>query len=134
MEKLEAKRKAIEDKRTELRKLESDTPMFYLGRLVTVVAETHPSKQLTIRYEDGSTESVPRHLVTDVSPADQAKIDHDQAVEADKVAKEKLDRDVKAGKVAPVKETPKSTVAAKQPQPVPVENKSDHPVKDWFKK
>jgi hypothetical protein len=127
MEKIEAKRKAVEDKRTELRKLEDDTPKYYLGRLVTVVAETHPSRQLTIMYENGETESVPRHLVTDVSPADQAKIDEDHAIATDKAAKDKLDRDVKAGKAAPVK-----TVAAKQPQPA--EAKSDHPVKDWFKK
>jgi len=130
MEKLEAKRKAIQDKKAELRKMEDETPMYYLGRLVTIVAETHPSRQLTVRYEDGSTESVPRHLVTDVSPADQAEIDQKKAVEAEKHAKEKLDRDVKAGKVAPVK-TDKTVVAK---QPVPVEPKSDTPVKDWFKK
>lgn len=122
MEKVEAKRKAIQDKKAELRKMEDETPKYYLGRLVIVEAETHPSREVTIRYEDGSTESVSRHLVTDVSPADQAEIDRNKAIEADKFAKEKVARDVKAGKVAPV------TPVTKQPTP------ETAPVKEWFKK
>jgi hypothetical protein len=96
---------------------------WYLGRPVTVVGETHPSKEVTIRHENGETESVQKRQVTDVSPADQSKIDQDKAVEADKAVKDKQSRDIKSGKVAPV------TPVAKTPAPA-----TDHPVKDWFKK
>jgi len=86
--------------------MEKETQKYYLGRPVIVVGETHPSKTVTVRYENGEEESVQKHQVTDKSPADVAKA---------------ADEKAKADKVVADKAAPKTA-------------KPSEPVKEWFKK
>jgi len=123
-----ARRKQVDDKRVELKKLEDETPKFYLGRPVTIIAETHPSRQWTIRFDDtGETEVVQKHQVTDTIevPAPALGPAEVSLLRTQKAAQDVADRDakrVKDNKLDPVTK-----------QPV-VETKSDTPVKEWFKK
>ena len=113
---LVARRKQIDDKRVELQKLEDETPKFYLGRPVTIIAETHPSRQWTIRFDDtGETESVQKHQVTDSAepPVPAMGPAEARAAYNQKVADEK---------------------AKKNPTPKKEEPATATPVKEWFKK
>jgi hypothetical protein len=116
---LVARRKQIDDKRVELRKLEDETPKFYLGRPVTVIAETHPSQEWTIRFDDtGETESVKKSQVTDspepLVPA-MGPAEARMAAQA-RVANERAEKTAKENKNKP------ST------------NPDQPAAKDWFKK
>ena len=127
---LVARRKQIDDKRLELEKLESDTPKYYLGRPVTIIAETHPSRQWTIRFDDtGETEVVNKHQVTDsIEPLVPTPGPAEMSLKrTEKAAQDAADRDAKRAKENKDK---KIDPVTKQPVPVP----ATEPEKNWFKK
>lgn len=111
-----ARRKQIEDKKAELAKLEADTPKYYLGRPVTIIAETHPAREWTIRFDDtNETEVVQKFSVTD-SPEDAVPVPSANEVRNEHFAKLNKER------------------AEKNPKKVPPEATPTPTTKEWFKK
>lgn len=139
---LVARRSEIEKKRLELEKMESDTPKFYLGRPVTIIAETHPAREWTIRFDDtGEMETVQKFSVTDsaepvVPVTGKAEV---LAIKNEKLALENIEKRNKlnpAKKLSPpVEATVTQTVTGKLEPGVTV-TKQPTPVADkaWFKK
>ena len=126
-----ARRKEIDDKKAELAKIEADTPKYYLGRPVTIIGETHPSQEWTIRFDDtGESESVKKSQVTDsIEPLVPAM----GPAEARMVSQARIANERAEKKAKDDKNKPSVNPVTKQPVPADA-TKSDTPVKDWFKK